>query len=601
MNVLLLAMLLAQAPQGQNTTPRPGFRAAPPIFQQNCGTCHGHDGKQATSITDLQNYSPERVYEALTTGKMKDQAAQISDVQKRQIAEFLAGRPVGSDEAGDIKKMTNPCAANPPMLDPAAGPAWNGWSPGTNNARFQAGSAAGLTAAQVPNLKLKWAFGVPTAAEMHSQPTIVSGRVFFGSDAGYIYSLDAKTGCVYWAFHADSGTRTAPTIAPIQGQGTTKSAVFFVDVLTRVYALDAQTGKLLWKIRAGAHPRSKSTGSATVYDGRIYVPMSAMETTTGAVLTYECCTFRGHVTALDANTGKKLWTTFVIPEEAKPRGKNKQGVTLYGPAGGSVWNPPTVDPKRRRIYVGTGNGVSEPATEGTDSVIAMDMDTGKIVWQHQEFKGDVFINNCRATGEPGDNCPAKLGPDYDFGGSALIMHTLPDGRDVIIAGSKGGVAVALDLDKNGAVAWRTNIAERPPSAAGLIVFGGASDGENVYYGLNQPGGGVAAVRLADGSRPWTAKLGATGAGNPAATSAIPGVIFTGSADGNLRALSMTDGQVLWQYNTARDYETVNGVAAKGGNMGQAGATIAGGMVFVGSGYGTGNSGFGNVLLAFGPE
>ncbi|PYS41212.1 MAG: cytochrome C oxidase Cbb3 [Acidobacteria bacterium] len=601
MNVLLLALLLAQAPQAQNTTPRPGFRAAPPIFQQNCGTCHGHDGKQAQSITDLQNYSPERVYEALTTGKMKDQAAQISDVQKRQIAEFLAGRPVGSDEAGDIKKMTNPCAANPPMLDPAAGPAWNGWSPGTNNARFQAGSAAGLTAAQVPNLKLKWAFGVPTAAEMHSQPTIVSGRVFFGSDAGYIYSLDAKTGCVYWAFHADSGTRTAPTIAPIQGQGTTKSAVFFVDVLTRVYALDAQTGKLLWKIRAGAHPRSKSTGSATVYDGRIYVPMSAMETTTGAVLTYECCTFRGHVTALDANTGKKLWTTFVIPEEAKPRGKNKQGVTLYGPAGGSVWNPPTVDPKRRRIYVGTGNGVSEPATEGTDSVIAMDMDTGKIVWQHQEFKGDVFINNCRATGELGDNCPAKLGPDYDFGGSALIMHTLPDGRDVIIAGSKGGVALALDLDKNGAVAWRTNIAERPPSAAGLIVFGGASDGENVYYGLNQPGGGVAAVRLADGSRPWTAKLGATGAGNPAATSAIPGVIFTGSADGNLRALSMTDGQVLWQYNTARDYETVNGVAAKGGNMGQAGATIAGGMVFVGSGYGTGNSGFGNVLLAFGPE
>ena len=333
----------------------------------------------------------------------------------------------------------------------------------------------------------------------------------------------------------------------------------------------------------------------------MYVPMSSMETTTGAVLTYECCTFRGHVTALDANTGKKLWTTFVIPEESKPRGKNKQGVTLYGPAGGSVWNPPTVDPKRRRIYVGTGNGVSEPATEGTDSVIAMEMETGKIVWQHQEFQGDVFINNCRPTGEPGDNCPAKLGPDYDFGGSALIMHTLPDGRDVIIAGSKGGLAVALDLDKNGVVVWRTNIAERPPSAAGLIVFGGASDGQNVYYGLNQPGGGIAAVKLSDGSRPWTAKLAAAGPGNPAATSAIPGIVFTASSDGTLRALSTTDGTVLWQYNTARDYETVNGVGAKGGNIGQAGATVAGGMVFIGSGYGTGNSGFGNVLLAFGPE
>jgi polyvinyl alcohol dehydrogenase (cytochrome) len=599
MNVLLLAALLVQAPQTQNATPRPGFRAAPPIFQQNCGTCH--DGKQAPSITDLQKFSPEQVYETLTTGKMKDQAAQVSDVQKRQIAEFLAARPMGTDEAGDIKKMANPCSANPTMGDPAAGPAWNGWSAGDKNARFQTAAAAGLTATQVPSLKLKWAFGVPKAAEMHSQPTVASGRVFFGSDAGYIYSLDAKTGCVYWAFRADSGTRTAPTIAPVQGQGATRYAVYFVDLLTRVYALDAQTGKLLWKSLAGAHPRAKSTGSATVYNGRVYVPVSAMETTTGAVLTYECCTFRGHVTALDANTGKKLWTTFVIPEESTPRGKNKQGVTLYGPAGGSVWNPPTVDPKRRRIYVGTGNGVSEPASEGTDSVIAMDMETGKIVWQHQEYKGDVFINNCRATGEPGDNCPQKLGPDYDFGGSAMIMHTLPDGRDVIIAGSKGGVALALDLDRNGAVVWRSNIAERPPSAAGLIVFGGASDGENVYYGLNQPGGGIAAVRLADGSRPWTAKLAATGPGNPAATSAIPGVVFTGSSDGTLRALATSDGQVLWQYSTARDYETVNGVTAKGGNMGQAGATIAGGMIFIGSGYGTGNSGFGNVLLAFGPE
>src|SRR5204863_4540127 len=116
MHVLLLAALMAQGPQTQNATPRPCFRAAPAIFQQNCGTCH--DGKQAPSITDLQQNSPERVYETLTTGKMKDQAAQLQDVQKRQIAEFLAARPMGSDEAGDIKKMTNACAANPTMADP---------------------------------------------------------------------------------------------------------------------------------------------------------------------------------------------------------------------------------------------------------------------------------------------------------------------------------------------------------------------------------------------------------------------------------------------------------------------------------------------------
>jgi mono/diheme cytochrome c family protein len=116
MKLLLFIALL----QAQNATPRPGFRAGPPLYQQNCGSCH--DGQKAPSITDLQQYSPEHIYEVLTTGKMKDQAAQIPDVQKQQIAEFLAARPMGSDEAGDIKKMTNACRANPPLADPAEGP-----------------------------------------------------------------------------------------------------------------------------------------------------------------------------------------------------------------------------------------------------------------------------------------------------------------------------------------------------------------------------------------------------------------------------------------------------------------------------------------------
>jgi polyvinyl alcohol dehydrogenase (cytochrome) len=488
------------------------------------------------------------------------------------------------------------------MADPASGPAWNGWGAGAQNARFQTASAAGLTADQVPKLKLKWAFGVPNAAEMHSQPTVASGRVFFGSDAAYLYSLDTKTGCVYWSFQADAGIRTAPTVTTINGQGSTRYAVYFVDVLTRVYALDAQTGKLLWKVRAGDHPRAKSTGSPTAYDGRIYVPISSMETTTGAVLTYECCTFRGHVVALDANNGRRIWRTFVIQEEPKPRGKNKNGVTLWGPSGGSVWNAPTIDAKRKRLYVGTGNAYTSPAAEGTDSVIAMEMDTGKIVWQHQEYKGDAFISACRATAEPGDNCPDKLGPDYDFGGSAMILHTLPDGRDVLIAGSKGGVSLALDLDRNGAVLWRTNVAERPPSAAGLIVFGGASDGNTVYYGLNQPGGGVVAVQLSDGSRKWTTtRMAPNGQGHPAAITGIPGVVFTQSMDGVLRGLSTADGKVIWEYNTVREYESVNGIPAKGGSIGQAGATVVNGMLFLGSGYGTGNSINGNALLAFGLE
>jgi polyvinyl alcohol dehydrogenase (cytochrome) len=610
MNVRRAGIMLAAAftilglrPASAEARQRSGFRSGPAVFQQNCGTCHGTqgatvEGRRAPSITALQEYSPERVYEALSAGSVHTQVAKLQDAQRRQIAEFLAGRPMGY-ATGDMQTMTNKCTANPAMANPASGPGWNGWGAGAGNARFQNAGAAGLTATQVPSLKLKWAFGVPNALEMYSQPAVVSGRVFFGSDAGHLYSVDARTGCGYWSFAADSGIRSAPVIAPIRNQGSTQYAVYFTDVLTRVYAVDAQTGKLLWKTRAGDHPRAKSSNGLTVFDGRVYVGFSSMETTTGAVMTYECCSFRGHLVALDANTGQRIWRTFVIAEEPKPRGKNNNGVQLYGPSGGAIWNVPTVDAERRRVYVGTGNGYTSPAAEGTDSVVAFDMDTGRIVWQHQEFKGDAYISNCGATTRGGDNCPETLGPDYDFGGASMVLQTLPDGRDVIVAGSKGGLSIAFDLDKNGAVVWRTNLAERPPGAAGLIVFGGASDGENIYYGLNQPGSVVAAVNLSDGSRKWTTPvIAASPRGIAAATTAIPGVVFSNSIDGTIRALSTGDGKVLWEYATAREYTSVNGVPTRGGAFGQAGASIAGGMLFVGSGYSTTGTA-GNALLAFG--
>jgi polyvinyl alcohol dehydrogenase (cytochrome) len=554
------------------------------------------NGRAAPSITDLQSYAPERVYSALTTGIMREQAAPLQDAQKRQIAEFLAGRPMGNS-TGDMQSMSNPCAANPRMPDPASAPSWNGWG-GAGNGRFQSAAAARLTTAQVPRLKLKWAFGVPNATEMFSQPSVVSGRVFFGSDAGYVYSLDAKTGCVYWSFAADSGVRAAPVVAAIKDPSASH-AVYFTDVLTRVYAVDAQTGKLLWKVKAGDHPRAKSSNGLTVFDGRVFVGFSSMETTTGAVMTYECCSFRGHVVALDANSGERVWRTFVIAEEPRPRGKNNGGVTLYGPAGGAVWNVPTIDSRRRRLYVGTGNGYTSPAAEGTDSVIALDIDSGKVVWQHQEVEGDAYINNCGATTRGGDNCPETLGPDYDFGGASMILHRLSDGREVIVAGSKGGLSMAFDLDKNGAVIWKTNLAERAPGAAGLIVFGGASDGESVYYGLNQPGAVVAALRLSDGTRKWTSTpVASSPRGISAAMTAIPGVVFSHGQDGTIRALAAEDGKLLWEYATAKEFTTVNGVPGTGGAFGQTGSTIVDGMLFAGSGYAPGGAA-GNVLLAFG--
>ncbi len=541
---------------------------------------------------------PEKIYETLTTGAMRVQGQSLTDVDKRMVALFMSGRPLGSAKEGDASTMPSHCASNPPVADPSAGPAWNGWGAELANTRFQPPKAAGLTIDQVPRLKLKWAFGYPTGVSAFGQPTMVSGRVFVGTDIGYIYSLDAKTGCIYWSFQTKGSVRNAISVGPVKGQGSAKYAAYFGDAHASVYALNAQNGEPLWTHQADDHFTARITGAPTLYDGRLYVPVSSSEEFAGSTLDYQCCTFRGSVLALDANTGRRIWKTFVIPEEPKPTKRNSKGVQLWAPAGASVWNSPTVDVRRHAIYFGTGDSETEPAAKTSDSVMALDMNTGKVLWVYQAQENDAWLGGCSGAAKT-ENCPENMGPDWDIGNSP-ILRTLPGGRRVVVAGTKDGNVFALDPDKNGAQIWRISVADKPRSG---IVWGGAADEQNVYYGLS--GGGMAAVRLATGERRWFAPLAAEDGArisNAAAATAIPGVAFVGGSDGELHALSTEDGHSLWEFNTAREFTTVNKVAAKGGSMGAPGPIVAGGMLFVGSGYGVlGAVNPGNVLLAFSIE
>ena len=510
----------------------------------------------------------------------------------------LAEPPKGVTE-GPLAELGGRCPSNPDLGNLDASRAWSGWG-GENNARFESKAAAGLSPADVPKLKLKWAFGLPGAMSMYSQPAIAFGRVFVGGDNGVVYSLDAKTGCAYWAYQADMFGRFAPIAAPISGHGATRYAIFFVTRSTTAYALDAHDGKLLWKmqIRDGLNNLS---ATAAYHDGRLYVPMSGTETLVGGDLNYECCRSRGAVAALDANTGKVLWRTQSIEEPLRTLGENSKGKQRWGPAGASVWNTPTVDAKRGLIYVGTGNNFGRIPAATSDSILAIRMTDGKIVWHHQEFQGDTFMARCQATNAADGNCPDKLGPDYDFGGSSAILQTV-NGKDVLLAAGKGGVAIGLDPDKQGALLWRTQLWEtQAPSASGLVVFGGAADGARVYYPLQQPSGGLKALDILTGKVAWNAEINADRRGQAGPASAIPGVVFTGGWDGILRAVD-GGGKVIWTFNAVRDFQTVNGVPAKGGSFGSAGPVIVGGMVFAASGYpGTLRGTPGNVVVAFSVE
>ena len=494
--------------------------------------------------------------------------------------------------AQDTAQMPNRCASNP-VFELGTTPAWNGWGGDAANTRYQPASAARLTTGNIPKLKLKWAFGFPGAQAVSGQPTVAAGRVLVSSDNGFVYSLDAATGCVYWSFHAEASVRSAVVVERLAvGKAY---AVFFGDARGNAYAIDATTGVQVWKTRVDEHPTARITGGVRVFEGRLYVPVASGEEGSGGAATYPCCTFRGSVVALNAESGKQVWKTYVIPEEPKPTTKNAAGTQLFGPSGAGVWNSPTIDAKRRALYIGTGNAYSAPAAPTTDALIAMDLDSGKILWSVQETQNDVWLAVCRQN--PGPNC----GPDHDFG-SPPMLRTLADGRTILVAGQKSGNVWAHDPDNKGALVWRTPLVDDTTAFGGKLVWGGAADEQSAYFGLGP--GGIAAVQLRDGQKKWFTPL-QPGPGAPArpgqegAMSAIPGAVISGGWDGVLRILSSDDGRVIWDYNTIRDFQTTNGVAAKGGSMGAPGPVIAGGQLFVPSGYvGVRQGTPGNVLLVF---
>jgi polyvinyl alcohol dehydrogenase (cytochrome) len=606
-----------QAPAATGPNLGAGTETGIGTFQTHCMGCHGNPAvPQAPAPDAVRQMPPERIYEALTTGVMKPQGDGLTDDQKKMLATFLSGRPLGSLKQGDAKDMPNHCPSNAPLGDPSASAEWNGWSPDETNSRFQDAKDAGLTADQVPQLKLKWAFGYPTGLSAFGQPTVVSGRIFVGSDIGYVYSLDAQTGCVYWSYQAKGSVRSAVSIAPVKNHGATKYAAYFGDAHANVYAVDAQTGEQLWVTRVDEHFVARITAAPKVYNGVVYIPVSSSEEFSSSNLDYSCCTGRGSVVALDAGTGKQVWKTYVVgtPEPVR---KNSKGVQQFAPSGGSIWNSPTIDAKRNAIYFGTGDGQTEPTPDTTDAIMALDLKTGAVLWFYQAQAGDAFMGGCSGDTRT-DNCPKENGPDQDIGNSP-ILRKLPNGKSVVVFGMKNGTVTALDPDRKGAVVWSIHVVDIPKGqensfAAHLngVVWGGAADAENVYYGLQS--GGMVALRLATGEIVWRAtfpqaahlnsdstipaKATLTRVINSAAATAMPGVVFVAGSDGKLHAVSTVDGRVLWEYDTARKFETVNNVPARGGAIASIGPSIADGMLFIGSGYAVTGSNSGNVLLAF---
>ena len=592
-------------------------------FFSNCASCHENNdpGHQAPKTAVLKKMTPERILEVMTTGSMRSAAAALSDQDKRLIAEWVAGRKIDTDLVGAAEKMPNACASHPAVRESNA-PAWNGWGVDYRNSRFQPAAAAGLSPGQVSRLQLKWAFGFPGATALYGQ-TVYDGRLYVTSNAGYVYSLDAETGCLHWSFRAQSAVRSGFTIGRLS-KADPRLAIFFGDIHGTAYALSAGTGEEIWKTLTDPHPLARITGTPVLFEGRLFVPVASLEEPESGQADYTCCTFRGFMSALDAATGREIWKTYTIPDVPKVVGKNSRGKDMLAPAGAGIWATPTLDIKRRALYVTTGNAFAgTPRT--ANSVMAMNIDTGKVLWSMQALALDTWHNGCvqnipggafparggggrggRAGGPaipyPPENCPAILGPDWDFAAPAALATT-SDGRDILIAPQKQGLVWAVNPD-NGQVIWKQDVAREIAGGRGETLFGGAVDNEKAYFGLISSG--HLALDLKTGEEVWYAPLAPPQGrenqrGVVGAVTLIPGVLLSGARDGMIRAASSRTGQLLWEFDSAKEFTTVNGVQARGGSAASGGPVVANGMVFIGSGYPGFQGGQpGNVLLAFAP-
>ena len=530
--------------------------------------------------------SSKTILAALETGKMKGIGAVMSAAERESVAKFM-----GTADSGHIAAASTSCTARPR----SGNAAWNGWADAANT-RFQSARAAGLDKQTTPKLKLKWAFGFPGVTTAFGTPTVVDGSVFVGAADGAVTSLDARTGCTHWTYTAAAGVRVAPVIGG--------RSVYFGDLRGNVYALDAATGKALWKVHADDHPLAVITGSPKLDAGRLYVPVSGRDESIAATNpTYECCTFRGSVVALDAATGKRIWQAYTVPDQPKVTGQNAKGVKTWGPSGAVPWSSPTLDLKKRTIYIGTGVNYSNPPTNTSDAILAFDMDSGRLLWSHQFTGGDSYNFACGADDKT--NCPKLPFVDFDFGHSPVLRNR------ILFAGDKGGTVYALDGDQQGKLLWKQKIAGG--GVNGGFMWGAASDEQGIAYigisdftaGKPEIGGGLVALQLKTGEKLWMtpapkpACLGVPGcsAAQPAPVTVIPGVAFLGSSDGHIRGYETTKGAIIWDFDTTRDFQTANGVKARGGSIISMAPTVAGGMLYITSGY-SGNGMPGNVLLAF---
>ena len=578
------------------------------IYDTRCAMCHNGGSPEAPRIEALKLLPQERILAAFKTGVMQNQAAMLSDKQQLALAAYISEV---EEDGMATAVMQGKCAEEGTDAYLSDYPRVDNWGIGPSNQRYYNGDDLQIDAANVSDLELSWVFAFPNASRARVQPTIAGNVILTASQTGTIYALNRQTGCTLWTFQADAEIRSALVI----GRDSTGKAnrLYFGDFNASVYAVDLGTKRLLWKQKIDDHPVATITGTLSLFEDRLYIPVSSTEVVSAVDENYACCTFRGSMVALDRIDGSIVWKTYTIDEAPREQGANSKGVPIMAPSGAPIWTAVTIDPERRCLYIGTGENYTRPATGTSDAIIAFSLDDGRKLWVQQTLPKDAWNGAC-VTLTSRANCPEENGPDADYGAPPILVEV--EGKDILLAGQKSGFVHALDPDQNGAILWKQLVGRG--GTMGGVHWGMATDGNTLYVPINDRGTysinkeqpkvpGLHALNVADGKRLWSTieenrcpplSIRGCGPGLSAAITLIPEVVFGGTLDGFLKAYAADDGRELWAFDTKKDFEAVNGVKAFGGAIDSDGPIIVGNQVFVTSGYAKFGEKEGNVLLTF---
>ena len=613
-------LALAQATDVRPIDDHPGKA----VYDKACAACHAapEAGSRTPPLASLRTMSASTITAALTTGVMKPIGDGLDRRELRDVVAYLAA-PEGPAGTGWIDD--NLCAADRRGVDLSARPAQVGFGVDTDNSRRMTAAQAGLTGKQVANLEVAWTFAMPKTNGIRGQGVVVGSTLFYpAGQLGYVVALDTKTGCVKWATPTPSGPRNSLAYGRLGKDGPMGLVGGGGD--GNLVALDARTGKLVWKADPRHDKSVPLSGSAIFAGDRLIVPISAIDVANAMRPTFECCKGHGAVAAVDPASGKVLWTWHTM-EQAKPLGrKSSQGIDLYGPSGAPIWSSPSVDLKRGVVYTATGENTSPPATGTSDSLVALDLATGKQKWVFQALANDVWNMSCpQGPPPPGatlkPNCffggEGSVMRDHDFGGGPLIWRG--GGRELILGGQKSGDVWAVDA-ASGKQVWHHQFGKG--TALGGIHWGIATDGVRVFAPIADPGvpaplgaAGLYAIDIASGKVAWSWKASADCEnGRKARVSScaerfgisapplvVDGTVIAGGLDGRVYVFDAVSGKLLSTHDTAVAYSGVNRIAGHGGSIDAAGPFAGDGMVFVGSGYGSFGQMGGNVLVALRPK